>query len=82
MFKKFSSLARVPTKATTGSACCDVYSARVGGEGGGGEGGQFYKGLLYTSCCGLVLPILLSLIQAVSFTRSSFVEFTLDLACL
>ena len=27
-FKKFSSLARVSKKATPGSACCDVYSAR------------------------------------------------------
>ena len=25
-FKKFSALGRVPTKATPGSACCDVYS--------------------------------------------------------
>ena len=30
MFEKFSSLAHVPTKATTGSAYYDVYSARVG----------------------------------------------------
>ena len=27
-FKKFSSLGRVPTKATPGSACYDVYSLR------------------------------------------------------
>ena len=27
-FKKFSSLARVPTKLTPGSACFDIYSAR------------------------------------------------------
>ena len=27
-FKKFSSLSRVPTKSTPGSACFDVYSAR------------------------------------------------------
>ena len=27
-FKKFSSLGRVPTKVTPGSACYDVYSSR------------------------------------------------------
>ena len=27
-FKRFSSLARVPTKSTPGSVCYDVYSAR------------------------------------------------------
>ena len=27
-FKKFSSVARVPKKATNGSACYDIYSAR------------------------------------------------------
>ena len=27
-FKRFSSCARVPTKATTGFACFDVYSSR------------------------------------------------------
>lgn len=27
-FKRFSQHARLPTKATPGSACCDVYSAK------------------------------------------------------